>query len=1278
MDTVDETTLPRIPICAIGASAGGTRPLREFFRRIPTDLGMAYVVIVHLAPDEPSALGEILGDVTTMEVRTVFDGPAIAPDTVYVISPDRELVIEGNSIASVEFREPRGKRAPIDMFFRSVARARGDGLAVILSGAGSDGAVGVRAVKEAGGVVFVQDPEEAQFAMMPRSSIAQGVADFVAPVEVLADQIVRVIRSKRKIGEMDEDDAEQTLSRILGFLHRSTGHDFSNYKRATMLRRVARRMQVNQQSTLEDYAHHLQTNPEEAKDLFSDLLISVTSFFRDPDAFETLAETVIGPMLDDLHEGGFRAWVAGCATGEEAYSLAMLIHEEKTKRGLSPEVQIFATDLDEGALATAREARYPASIAADVSDERLSKFFVSEGSHYRISKEIRDTVLFASHSVLKDPPFMRLDLISCRNLLIYLDRTVKRRVGELFAYGLRPNRFLFLGSAETMDSNTELFQPLHREARIFQLRRQQLRRPPQIGGFSSDSAMSKRRPVSGTVSEKQTFDAGGHHAQALERMAPPSMLVDRDCMIVHMSPNVGQYLLPPGGPLSHDAGDLVRPELRLDLRSAVRRAAERGQTTLTLPVGVAFDGGQRRVMMHVSPSRRKESDPVFEVLVVFLDGGPLSAIPTSERIDASDGEIQRLRNELEMAESHLAASRSEYETAIQDLRVVNEELQSMNEEYRSTSEELETSKEELQSMNEELQTVNAELKAKLESIGAAHSDLENLVMATDVGTLFLDTSLRIRIFTPQVAQIFRIAEGDIGRAITDFTHTLQYSGLGDDARQVLRDLTPVERETGTADNRRLMIRCRPYRTIDDRIDGVVFTFVDVTAQREAATRMRESERRFRALVDATSDVVFRMSPDLRDTQEIMGRGFPPNADAAGKDWVEAYILPEERESIRAMVEAAIAGRTPFETEHRVRLSDGNIGWRLTRAIPVEDEEGRIVEWFGAASDISARRRNEEDLRAARDALVLATRAADLGWGTWELGNGRADWDDRGREMLGLGPDDTRVSDWFDRVHADDRAALRDEIEAASREARSFDVEYRILRQDGLRIIHGTGAFTAPGADRPPRGSGLVRDVTELRKWEESQRLLVGELNHRVKNMLAVVQSIAQQTRLYSPDMDRFIAAFSARIGVLSEAHGALTRRNWSNADLRDLVERSLFSITDRDGGQVTLQGPHVALKPDAAISFTLAIHELCTNAVKYGALSCREGRVRVSWVRDGRTLKFDWVESDGPEVHPPTRTGFGSLILQQGLAYELDAEVDVDYDPAGLRYHVKLELHDDA
>jgi two-component system CheB/CheR fusion protein len=852
-------------VVGIGASAGGVRALQQLFAALPEKTGAAFVVVVHLHPDLRSEMSNILAARTRMPVLQVGEPVPLKADHVYVIPPDRRLHITNDEIATAEFDEPRGQRAPIDLFFRSLADQHGDGCAVILTGAGSDGAVGVRAVKESGGIILVQDPNEAEFPSMPRSAIASGIADFILPIREIAQRLTELVREKSDGGSdgglrgLNAD----LLRRILAHVRMRTGHDFSKYKRATILRSIARRMQVTRAESPNHYYDVLRDKSDEAQALLGDLLISVTSFFRDKEAFQTLELQVIPQLFHgNLADRSIRVWVPGCATGEEAYTVAMLLLEQASRQDIRPTIQVFGSDIDARALAAAREGQYPAAIEADVNEDRLRRFFAKDANHYRVRQELRNLVLFANHSLLKDPPFSRLDLIICRNVLIYLDRELQELACNTFHYALNPNGFLMLGASESADSPAGQFRTFDRKARIYKSAASpaELRLLPRLLGSVSILHEQAAHPIRSPTTASLLNEAATHR-QVLEKLAPPSILVDESHRVLHMSDNAGRFLQPSGGPLSGNVVDLVRPELRFELRSALHRVFETSQPWLSLPIPVRFNGSPHRVLMHVKPADNHDDHGAGRAVVLFIEGGAvdLAVGGPSLQNDAANEIVARLREELQQVQARLRTTREESESANEELRAANEELQSINEEYRSTSEELETSKEELQSINEELQTVNSELKLKLEAISQAHSDLQNLMAATDFGTLFLDSSLRIKRFTRQVTELFSINPSDEGRPISDFAHRLEYENLDSDARAVLANLTPIRHEIRSRDDRWYDVRLRPYRTVDDKIDGLVLTFVDMTEHRHTEDALRVSERRLRQqtqLVELSRDPIF--------------------------------------------------------------------------------------------------------------------------------------------------------------------------------------------------------------------------------------------------------------------------------------------------------------------------------------------------------------------------------------------------------------------------------------
>ena len=1147
----------RMPlIVAIGASAGGTQALQSLFAALPPDTGAAFVVVVHLDPQHRSELPAILATRTKMPVVQVGERTPVEANHVYVIPPDRRLQMIGHELSPLEFEEPRGHRAPIDLFFRSLAEQLGDGFAVILSGAGSDGTIGVRAVKEAGGIILVQDPNEAEYASMPRSAIATGVADFVMRTHDLAKRLADLIRVKERAAVPDiRNFDDDLLRRILTHLRKRTGHDFSKYKRSTVLRRVARRMQVRRAGDLNEYYQAMRDDTEEAQALLGDLLISVTTFFRDGEAFDKIARDVLPELfIGKQPEETIRVWVSGCATGEEAFSFAILLLEEAARHKVKPPMQVFGSDLDSRALAAAREGRFPAAIEADVSEERLRRFFTREGDHYRLRQEVRDLVLFAVHDLLKDPPFSHVDLISCRNVLIYLDRELQEQACSTFHYALKPGGFLFLGASETVDNPPGLFRPLNRTARIYRSTAAPGDKPrllPRLLGpiGTRDQFLQLARTMSPTVA----LGEAAMHRRAIEQVAPPSMLVDETHRVIHLSDSAGRYLMPSGGSLSGDAVDLARPELRFELRSALNRAFEQKQSTLTLPVLVRFNGAPHRVHLQVRPVYEESTVAPRAVIVMFIEGEAVDESLLAPEYSTDTEIVRRLTQELELTQARLRTVREESDAANEELRAANEELQSINEEYRSTSEELETSKEELQSINEELQTVNSELKVKLDAISRAHSDLQNLIAATDIGTLFLDSNLRIMLFTVRVTDLFPLTPADEGRPITDFAHGLDYEGLIKDARAVLANLAPIRRELRSHTGRRYDLRMRPYRTVDDKIDGVVLTFVDMTEEYKVAAALRESERR----------------------------------------------LGQE--------------------QHLVELSrDPIFVWEF---------DGGIVDWNRGSEELYGYPRSEA-LGHPREQLL----------GTSVLGSSFAEV----KEKL------LKDGSWAG------------ELRQRTKDGRELVVESRLQLDsfDGRRLVLES-----------------VRDATARRASEQRQRLLMSELTHRVRNILAVIQAIARYTMRPDLPKEQLIARFEGRLLALAGAHTLLVQSDWEGADLRELARQQLGPLAADNPDRVRIEGEPILLPPDIATPFGLVLHELATNAAKHGALSNHTGSVAATWTTARRnnqpSLRFDWKETDGPAVREPATHGFGSTLIDTAIP---GAQVKREFRPDGFGCTIDVPL----
>jgi two-component system CheB/CheR fusion protein len=854
------------PIVGLGASAGGLGALVEFFEALPAHTSMAFVVVVHLSPDHESNLPSLLQKATDMPVVQVTNPTHIEPDHVYLIAPSLELTMV-DSMLRVAHRQPEqsGRRAAIDLFFRTLGEThRARAIGVVLSGAGSDGSAGLSRIKEMGGITFAQDPSEAEYDSMPRSAIATGMVDFVQTAAEIPQRLMDLWLTAREInlpvadGEepehaRSEENAERALREIMVILRARTGHDFRHYKRATVLRRIERRLQVNGIIDLLAYRDFLHLHLDETQSLLQDMLISVTNFFRDKEAFDALARDVLPQVFEGrAGQERIRVWSVGCATGEEAYSLAMLLQERSLKSSESVTFQVFATDIDERAVSFARAGRYPDSILADLSPARARQFFSKDAAHYRVKKDLREHMLFAHHNVLSDPPFSRLDMICCRNLLIYLDREAQIEILKMFHFALRPGGVLFLGSSESADSVSSMFSVIDKRNRIYRANlavRGDTPMPIALAGpLSARPVLAVAQPPG-----RRRLSFGDLHQRLIEQYAPPSVLVTRESDIVHLSDRAGRFLQYSGGEPSHNVVAAVRPELRLELRTAIYQALHTNRGVESRRVRIERDGRSYIVNMTARPVHDPEANADF-VLVLFDEvEDSMGSAETPASDTQRDPIISQLERELRRTKEQLQSTVEQSETSTEELKASNEELQAINEELRSASEELETSKEELQSINEELTTVNAELKSKVEETGKINDDLHNLIAANDIGTIFVDRNICIKRYTPRATDVFSIIPSDIGRSLLDITHRLEYDKLADDAAEAFDSLRLIERELKSSDGHWYLARFVPYRTTEDRIDGAVLSFIDITGRRHAEDRLREGERLMRIVAEGTRD-----------------------------------------------------------------------------------------------------------------------------------------------------------------------------------------------------------------------------------------------------------------------------------------------------------------------------------------------------------------------------------------------------------------------------------------
>lgn len=973
------------PIVGIGASAGGLAAFEAFFSGIPSGMnpGIALVLVQHLAPDHESLLVELVRRQTDLEVFEVTDGMKVEPNCVYIIPPAKAMVLREGRMRLLEPTEPRGHRLPIDFFFRSLAEEQGEkAICVVLSGTGSDGTLGVRAVKDRGGLVLVQDPVSTEYPSMPRNAIATGMVDHVLPADEIFGRLIgdgspASVESRPEPSSSQPPAApgeEEALGEIFQLLRGRSGHDFTHYKQNSIRRRIDRRMAVQRVEHLEEYARYLARVPEEIDALFRDLLIGVTRFFRDPEAFLALEQKGISQLLLGRSPGStLRIWVPGCSTGEEAYSIAILLRERMNATRLRSKLQVFATDIDARAIAVARAGRYPASIADDVSAERLEQFFSLEkdGTSYRIRKSIRDLLVFSEQDLVRDPPFSRLDLISCRNVLIYMGPELQKRVIPLFHYALNPDGILFLGTSESVGDFDGLFQTLDRSAKLYQRkedRSARVRGAP--GPFASGLPRGPRVRVGGTAPKEPPAEAHWSPAELVEREllkhhAPAGVLINAEGEILYLHGRTGRFLELAPGEGRMNVLEMAREGLRRELSVALHQVVTRKETVHRSGLRVLSEGTPVTVDLTVRTVSTEPGEPsAANLFMVVLDdrcgrseaeGGepssPALASTGATEVEATpdsgaaaDPRILRLEEELRAKEEYLQAVREEMQTSNEELRSSNEELQSTNEELQSTNEEMETSKEELQSVNEELATINAELEAKVADLSRAENDMKNLLAGTGIGTVFVDHALRIQRFTPSATEILSLIESDVGRPVGDLTSRLPtYDRLVADIENVLETLIPSALEVQTQAGAWYLLRIRPYRTLENVIEGAVITFTDITEVQEARATLREAEalRRLAVVVEDANDAVTMQDLDgrIRAWNPAAARTYGwSQAEALDMNYID--LAPDDtKDETRAMLARLRRGDAPAPFKTRRRTRDDHILTVWLTATALVDESG---------------------------------------------------------------------------------------------------------------------------------------------------------------------------------------------------------------------------------------------------------------------------------------------------------------------------------------------------
>lgn len=879
-----ETSQPEGPstplhVVGIGASAGGLAALKKLFASIPEQAdtpkqaGVCFVVVIHLSPDHESHLADLLQLTSRLPVQQVTGTIPLEANNIYVIPPDSNIDAIDTHLHLSQLEAHRRNRAPIDHFFHTLAEAHGEySVGVILTGTGTDGTSGLRRIRALGGLTIVQSPDEAEYDSMPRSAIAAGVVDLVLPIDEIAahilssDRVARDIINSRNSAEDDKEQAEpgdqgtDSLHKILVEVGTQTGHDFTHYKHPTLLRRIDRRMKIHHTRSLGTYLEFLRAHDDEVEKLFEDLLITVTEFFRDPEVYEHLATKIIPELFkDNTGTDNIRVWSVGCATGEEAYSIAMLLLEEEARNTDTPkQIQIFATDIHEASLSKARQGAYPLSIKTDVSDRRLRQFFVKEAEHFQIRKLVRERIVFACHNVLQDPPFSHVQLITCRNLLIYLQRDIQKQVIAMFHYALKEDGYLVVGSAETVES--DLFQCVDKQYGLYRRRSVPKRKPaaPAVRPPSPD-ARSHEHTEAPRITPGESY--GALHEHVVELYAPPSILINPNGELVHYSVQAGRFLQWPGGTPSNNIFQLLPEPLKFELRTALLTARDDGGSYRSRPIDITLEGKPCQVLLRVQRIDQPRISGYF--LAMFDEIDIATKHEPKGESTPSDANTRDLEAELTQTKKRMHILVEEYEATQEHNQAYNEELESTNEELRSTMEELETSKEEMQSINEELATLNQENFHKVEELKQLSGDLKNLLTATHIATVFLDRDMRIMRFTPSMAELFDLRDSDRGRSMTDIAHHLGYEQIEEDIQSLFKQLSTVEREICAKDDQWYLVRLQCYRTEEDRIEGVVITFTDITSHKQFEREIIAAKNVAEKVVDTVRNPMLALGNDLR-------------------------------------------------------------------------------------------------------------------------------------------------------------------------------------------------------------------------------------------------------------------------------------------------------------------------------------------------------------------------------------------------------------------------------
>jgi two-component system CheB/CheR fusion protein len=1262
-------------LAGIGGSSGSIPAIKRFLAALGHADGIAFVIQCHAQHAPGVTAASVFQSSTPLKVLDAENGCEVKAGCVFVAAAHQPVSLKGESLQVGSNKGSKLRLRSIDRLFHSLAKAAGAHSAGILfSGEDSDGVIGLEELAHSGALTLVQDPITADHRNTPETAIALSAVDCIGTPERLAEELHAYLARWQEGQGITKPVEVQThdLSEICQVLEEATGHDFRHYKTSTLVRRISRRIHIAGAASADDYLLVLRNNPEEARHLMRDLLIGVTSFFRDPMAFEALAEVALKPLLRTA-ASPVRIWAPGCGTGQEVYSLAMLVTELQDNLNDKADVQIFATDLDERALNIARRGIYPRSMSDEVSPARLDRFFEPHGHRFQVSKELRKLLIFSPHNLISDPPFSRLNLISCRNLLIYLGPHLQKKLMSVFHYSLRDDGFLFLGSSESVAGYSELFRIVDAKHRIAQRKSTGAHRMklPLQTGIGTGAGASRPQEVAevdiGALSQRILLD----------EFAPPYAIVNQDAQVVYLSQRIGAFLQPPEGEYANNIFRMARRGLRVGLRSAWGEAQELRRKAVYEGLSVELEGEPHHIRLTVQPMPDVGHSPGL-TMIVFQIMGPVATGSNASQPHSPE-EAERLVAQLE---GELLRTRDELERAVQDLEAANEELKSSNEELLSMNEELQSSNEELESSKEEVEAANL-------ALAGTNADVQNLLHSTELATIFIDASGCLRRFTPAATALYNLALGDLGRPLHHFTHVfddLEIPSLDD----VLKGGTRLEREVRSKDGRTFLQRVTPYRTADGEPDGTVITFLDITQQKETQHRLKLAEQEAEARL-AELESVYATAPVglalldrdfryLRINDALADMNGFPAREHLGKTVHE--IVPDLVDDLMPLLKHVLeTGETigPREVTGETAKKPGQQRTWLESWGPVVSPSGELIGVQGSAKDITDRKQAQVSVAASEarlrrlidnlfafvsiltpEGILVETNKAPL-------------------QIAGLAREDVIGKPFWDgywwNFSEASRQRLKDAFaKALNGETVRYDVEMRVASDRSITI----DLQLAPLKDEAGQvieviSSGI--DISERVTAEHQRELLIQELNHRVKNTLATIQAITHVSLRHSRSIKDFAAGFSGRLLAIARAHEGLVNGTATSSELADIVHRQVGPYAESSDGSLSIQGPPITLSASEAHNLGLILHEMATNATKHGSLSRAGGKVDIAWTLDphGGRVVLVWTETGGPRVEQPASDGFGSRLIRQ-MAASLEGNYRPTFEAGGFAAELEFPI----